>query len=181
MTIEEKIFQILEIPQNQWAARWFRQGEVIIQGSKPLFKDRSQLVAATRKPHRFPCPDDVLALGSTGESLDGKAHWIGWDLDVGHGAKSFGSTFVAVQAGRMLKQVAGRMTEIRLSKGGVGVHVRTLIDPMPMPEAIERAKQIAAEARITRMDPTSISRQAHWLWSANPKSRGFELIEGCHE
>lgn len=167
MTIEEKIFELFE--NWQWAARWFRQGEVIICADG---KTR-----AVRNIHKTFCPVNVQSLGCTGEGIDGKCHWIGWDLDVGHGAKQFGSTSAAILAGRMIKKVAGPATEIRLSKSGIGVHVRHLCQYDTMKLGIERAKEIVSFAGVTRMDPTSISRQAHWLWSEKPGENGFKIIE----
>ena len=171
MTIEEKIFALLELPEWKWCATWFRTGEIIMATPKRA--------TATREAHKMACPDDVIALGCTGETIHGKAAWIGWDLDVGHGAKQFGSTEIAISAGRKIKRKAGPRTEIRLSKSGVGVHVRHLLDKddMPMKDAIQYAKDIAEKAMVTRMDPTSISRQAHWLWASNPGVNGFQLVE----
>jgi hypothetical protein len=148
---------------------WFRLGEIIVQTPERSW--------ATRNPHES-CPNNVSALGCSGEDVRGKLSWLGFDLDVGHGKKSYATTFIAIQAARKIKERLGEPTEIRLSKGGLGVHVRHMMDDRSheQKEAGRIAKEIANELRI-RADPTSLSRQAHWLWSRKRSPEGFKLVD----
>lgn len=170
MTIEEKLFELLAEPRWQWAAAWFRLGEVIVQAPGRAY--------ATKKPCTDECPADVLALGSSGVTqVSGQYDWIGWDLDVGHGKASYSNTFVAIQAARKIKSKTGANTEIRLSKSGQGVHVRALFkSQVPLARGPQVAKEIVHELGI-RTDPTALSRQAFWLWCANPGKDAFKRIE----
>ena len=119
-----------------------------------------------------------MALGCTGVTASGGVDWIGWDLDVGHGKTAYGSTFVAVQAARTIRDHVGHdTTEIRLSKSGSGVHIRTMLESVvDSTEAKSRAREIANVLGV-RADPTALSRQAFWLWAAKPGKDGFRLIE----
>ena len=174
MTIEEKIFALLDEPRWAWAATWFRLGEVIVQTPEKSW--------ATKTPTEDECPHALLALGCTGVGQRGAGNerdWIGWDLDVGHGKKSYQVTYVAIQAARLIKARMGPWTEIRLSKSGRGVHVRTLLkNPVQLDEGPKIAKAVIDELGI-RADPTALSRQAFWLCCAEPGENAFKCIEAA--
>ena len=132
---------------------------------------------ATKNPNS-PCPRDVQVLGCSGLNLSGTFDWVGWDLDVGHGDTSYSSTFAAVQAGKRIRLRMGERTEIRLSKGGKGVHVRYLCEE-PVPDAAVVAKEIASELGV-RADRSSLGRQVHYLWCRTPLVDSFRLIEAAN-
>jgi hypothetical protein len=72
----------------------------------------------------------------------------------------------------------GDRTEIRLSKGGRGVHVRHLFDE-PVPDAAAVAKDVVAKLGV-RADRSSLGRQVHYLWCRNPLVDSFRLIEAAN-
>lgn len=167
MTIESKIHEICSA--HPWTARWFRMGHVIIQSESRTW--------ATTTPQEDRCPSDVVALGCTGQSTDGTVHWVGWDLDVGaHGVVSYETLPRAIFAARRLCRFLGDHREIRLSKSGKGVHVRQLKEFATLSDTTQYAHDCAKKASI-HADRTPLSRQAFWLWTADPADRAFELIE----
>lgn len=171
MTLEGFIFKLCE--GHPWRACWFRLGEVIVSAGGKAW--------ATKRAMHDPCPRDIEAIGCRGVNVRGLHDWVGWDLDVGHGhpAKQYGSTIVAIHAGRMIRQRAGPQTEIRLSKSGTGVHVRQLLnEPITTEQAQRHAKAIVDDLGL-KADPTALSRQAFWLWCREPKPDSFKLIEAA--
>lgn len=171
MTLEARIHELCAA--EPWLAAWFRLGEVIVQTPERSW--------ATRKAYTDECPADLQAIGCTGLNARGLHDWVGWDLDVGHGRpeKQYGATFVAIQAGKMIRARAGPSTEVRLSKSGKGVHVRhVLADPLPPTETASFARAIVHELGI-KADATALSRQAFWLWCGSRVQDSFKLIEAA--
>jgi hypothetical protein len=176
-TLEEFIAAICEHPRWHWAARWFRLGEVVVHA--PSICNDTHTMSFRNPDAR--CPVDVEALGCTGRSSTGHASWFGFDLDVGHGGakQRYATTDEAIAEARRIRDALDGRAEIRLSKSGVGVHVRSHMpeDPkMPMPEAVRVVKDIA-EALALKCDRTVLGRQAFWLWCRNPNVDSFKLIE----
>jgi len=200
MTYEERVFQICETPGWEWTATWFRLGEVCVhlpEGSPNALKDRDtgelKYVYSTKKPCEKRCPQDAIALACSGRDALGRAAWIGWDFDVAQGKfgeserakkkQAYQTVFLATEAAKALAKTLGAGTEIRLSKSGHGVHVRHLF-PYPSPHTFDQgkelAKKLAAESGI-KCDASSLGRQMHTLWHANPGPNGYKLIRGVEQ
>lgn len=136
-----------------------------------------QKTFATKNPQTL-CPVDVQVLGCSGLNLSGKFDWIGWDVDVGHGATGYCSTHTAIHAGLRIREYMGDRTEIRLSKSGRGVHVRHLCKD-PVANAAEIAKEVAERLGV-RADKSSLGRQVHYLWARKTVENSFRLIEAAN-
>ena len=184
-TLEAAICKLLEDPRWAWAATWFRLGEIIVQTP-----DRTW---ATRNPDN-PCPRDVTALGCRGITALGHLAWVGFDLDVVHGRQAYLDTETALADARRIRDALEGRAEIRLSKSGQGVHVRSLIpaplavyhrggltpeypegQPVPASEGPRLAKTLARKLGL-KADPSSLGRQSHWLWTSAPVPDAFKLI-----
>jgi len=176
-TLEEFILAICEQPRWRWAARWFRLGEIIVRA--PSIRNASNTMSFTNSSMR--CPSDIEALGCTGRSVRGPASWFGFDLDVGHGGtrQRYRTTEDAITAARQIRNALDGHAEIRLSKSGIGVHVRSLLPAdlrLSVSDAARMAKDIA-EALNIQCDRSVLGRQAFWLWCRDPKPDSFKLIE----
>jgi len=176
-----------------WTAAWVRRGMICVMDlSRPKGKQSFEL-KGTALPTRFD------AIGCGGWDEDGTLHWVGLDLDVGHGHEknAYESTEAAVAAALTVFEFTGGAAEIRLSKSGVGVHVRVAVKlpelptphPSPLPQG-ERgperhgrkqapliAKWLAKTLEI-KSDTAVLGRQNLWFWAAQPGARGFELVTG---
>ena len=132
--------------------------------------------------------ESVELLGCSGLQRDGHYAWLGWDLDVGHGVPvvlvngervaPYATLDDALSDAHKLREALSGGAEIRLSKSGNGVHVRTVFDPAEQPEkaaGIEWAKKIAADLKL-KADASPLGRQQWWLWSRRTAPRAFELI-----
>lgn len=169
VTLESAWWRIAENPTWAWVTTWVRLGETCLVVPEKTW--------ATKDPNSL-CPREVQVLGCSGLNLRGKFDWVGWDLDVGHGDTSYASTHVAIQAGKRIRAYMGDRTEIRLSKGGRGVHVRHLLDN-PVEDAAVIAKEVSAKLGI-RADRSSLGRQVHYLWCRKPLVDSFRLIEAAN-
>jgi len=129
------------------------------------------------KGHGETVPKGVLALGTTGLNPAGQFEWLGWDFDVGaHGAASYPSLRAATAAAIGLRHYLDCNAEVRLSKSGQGVHVRTkLAKPVAKEVGLTLAKRVVDELRLSA-DRTPIGRQQFWLWVRKPAPAAFELI-----
>ena len=166
MTLEEAFMQIVD--KHPWTAMWLRLRHIIVAVPGRAWEARSS---------DDRCPDDVLALGCKGTSSRGRLSWVGWDFDVGHGGRSYPTTAAAIlDAQRLRRRLAGQ-AEIRLSKSGVGVHVRYLLPDHRYSEASgpRIAKALASELHL-QVDSSALGRQAFWLWSRERKPDAFKLV-----
>jgi hypothetical protein len=168
-TLEAAVFDVCK--ENPWAATWFRLGRIIVGVPGRSWEAES--------PQDL-CPSNVETLGCTGANSNGNLSWIGWDLDVGHGITHYQNQETALADARKIRDAFKGEAEIRLSKSGVGVHVRHLLrESTPAIPAIhgkEIAKGIARKLGI-KADPSALGRQAFWLWVRNPMPDAFKLIE----
>lgn len=124
-----------------------------------------------------PLPAGVHAVGWSGLTAGGVAEWVGFDLDVGHGAKNYPTTTQALDAAHQIRAALQGNAEIRLSKSGAGVHVRHWCAPARLDnqDAIKFAKRLVARLGI-QADPTPLGRQAFWFWARTPGADSFRLI-----
>lgn len=111
MTFEELTHLIAAQPAWSWTARWWRFSELIVQTPTRSWSVKN--VDAT-------APRDVTALGCCGKGRDGRCHWLGFDLDVQHGANAYQTTAEAIAAANTLRDALDWRAEIRLSKSGAG-------------------------------------------------------------
>ena len=168
-TYRELIDAIIE--ENPWTEQWLRDGCIIAMANS---NDSWEVKDTTEK-----VPLNLSRLGCAGWDHDGKLHWIGFDLDVGHGGIRYRDTEEALVDGRKIQSLFGE-SEIRLSTGGKGVTVKYWL-----PEDSGLSKNVAA--RIAKgiskklglkADPSNLGRQCFWLWAREPAPRGYELISG---
>ena len=173
-TIEEWIDRVLlgsACNQWGWTGDWWSFGELVI-----VTKTRTW---STSRP-QVSLPGDLLLLGCSGLSSKGHWNWVGWDLDVGHGTKSYGTTAAAVADARRVRDWYHGNAEIRLSKSGHGVHVRHPLSVKHPPGHPKEESRRIAEMFTLKADPTSLSRQVHFLWSRDvPSKQSFMEVESC--
>ena len=170
LSYEECIAWVLEQPAWAWSLPWWRTAEIIVKASGRVWSVKDSSAFA---------PAAIELLGCTAVDRSGQAAWVGWDLDVGeHGTTSYPDTAAAVADARRLRDALDGRAEIRLSKSGQGVHVRSLLHPAEIPatDGVKIAKGLAAKLAL-RADATPLGRQAFWLWARNPKPHAFELVE----
>jgi len=156
--------------RHPWTGMWFRLGCIIASAGGRSWQARS---------YDDPCPHNVDALGCTGESISGRLSWFGFDLDVGHGRLRYPDTEAALVDARRIRDALQGRAEVRLSKSGIGVHVRHLLPETPRLPADQGpliAKRLAARLNISA-DPSALGRQAFWLWTREPAVNAFKLIE----
>jgi hypothetical protein len=168
ITVEAAIIKICD--RHRWPAMWFRLGCIIVSAG-----GRSWQVKSSDDP----CPANVDALGCTGTAATGRLSWIGFDLDVGHGRLSYSDTETALVDARRIRNALEGRAEIRLSKSGIGVHVRHLLPDAPVlpnDQGPVIAKKLAAKLNV-KADPAALGRQAFWLWTRTPAPNAFKLIE----
>lgn len=161
--------------QDAFYRGWYRDGMVCVQSGARVFevKDRSRL------------PSELDRLGGGGWTAAGVLDWIGFDLDVGHGreAVQYASTDEAIAAGREISALCNGAGEIRLSKSGVGVHIRVRVRPIDLGDETAARKMarnaaywVAAACQI-KCDRTVLGRQNLWYAAREVGVRGFELID----
>ena len=124
------------------------------------------------------CPPEIQALGWGGADTSGRLIWIGWDLDVGHGKEQYESTDLALSDAFRIRDLFEGHAEIRLSKSGVGVHVRhRLPDDVnrPADDGPGIAKAVASKLAV-RADRSALGRQAFWFWTQETNADSFRLI-----
>jgi hypothetical protein len=170
MTYEDAIGWIVGQPRWAWSAPWWRTGEIIVMAAGRVWSVRDPAALL---------PPRAELLGCTPVNHQGHAGWIGWDLDVGeHGTTSYTTTEAAIIDARRLREALDGRAEIRTSKSGSGIHVRTILEPTQVPaaEAVKIARTMAARLAL-RADATPLGRQAFWLWARTPKPGAFKLIE----
>ena len=161
--------------RSEWTAQWFQRGMICLMmpgEKKPFSYELKKLNNA---------PSNPLAIGCGGWDGNGRLHWVGIDLDVKHGAArtSYEITDQAIDAARRIRDFVGGAAEIRLSKSGIGVHVRVRISGIAA-NGREYARTIAwwlAEKTGIKADRAVLGRQNLWLWAAEPGPDGFKLIE----
>lgn len=169
------IFQ--QQPQYEWAKSWFNPSEVFFR-----FDDGSGWEVKAQGLSK-PCNKKPVAIGCTGWSPTGHRNWIGWDLDVGHGDVCYETKEAAIQAARDFREFLGESAEIRLSKSGNGVHIRTSLRGYPLDHPFRKeyskGKELAkilAERTGLKVDPAQCSRQMLDWWVREPKEESFQLI-----
>lgn len=170
-TYSDYIDLIVVDPRWSWTLPWWRTGCVIAQfdgGSATEVKDAKDKQV----------PWQVSSIGCSGHDGKGVLHWIGWDLDVGHGGVSYASLEDAIKDARKLREALGE-AEIRRSKSGTGIHVKFLLPPdcgLTQKNASKIAKHVSRRLGL-QSDPAALGRQAFWLWSRETGDLGFEAIE----
>ncbi len=122
-------------------------------------------------------PLTLRSLGWTGLTQSGTAQWIGFDLDVGHGAKSYATTEAAVVDAHRIREALAGNAEIRLSRSGAGVHVRHWCAPAGLSNADAKlfAKRLVKHLCV-QADPSPLGRQCFYFWTATPGPDSFKLI-----
>ena len=169
-TIQDFVHRLMAHPDWGWTRKWFNDGGVIVSTPARNWHEY--------RPGSVALPTDLVSLGSTGRA-NGRLCWVGWDLDVGHGTTSYPSTETALVDADRLRHVLDGQAEIRLSRSGWGVHVRSMVPPngRALPSRYGPAiSRILAGALGLRADPTSLGRQAHWLWVSDPAPGAFALV-----
>ena len=158
------------LKRTSWTAQWFMCGMVCVMDSAGK---SFELKNGTR-------PENIQAVGCGGWDEKDRLHWVGIDLDVGHGRSKtcYATTEDAIEAASRVREFVGGAAEIRLSKSGSGVHIRTRIAGAPSNgRVIARriAWWLAAQTGI-KTDHSVLGRQNLWLWAKEIKPRGFELV-----
>lgn len=157
-----------------WYAQWVKRGMLCVQDlSRP--KDRQSWELKGEAPARFD------ALGCGGWDEQGVLHWVGIDLDVGHGneKQAYATRDEAIEAAFSIRAFVGGAAEIRLSKSGHGVHVRVSVAGVES-DGRAKARLIAlwlVEQLEIKSDRSVLGRQNLWFWAANTRPQSFELIE----
>ena len=186
--IEDAIFHIIHTPRFAWTASWWGLNEVLIATSKRTWSTKNLFQ---------PLPKGVVSIGSTGSDPLGNLATVSWDLDVAHGRVAYHSTEAALQDARRIRDIFEGAAEIRLSRSGLGVHVRYKLPrgpvvfpadggppqfpgwtPRPASDGPKIARAVAWKLNV-RADPAALSRQGCWLWSLNTNANSFKLIEAC--
>jgi len=168
LTYRDKIQAIINEPHWNWSATWWQPGCVIVKTTTRTWEQKS--------PKDF-IPPGLECLGCSGHGQDGQLHWIGFDLDVGHGVTCYAMTEAALTDAYKIRATLGE-ADIRLSKSGRGIHVRHLLpidSGLVQANAARIVKYLNAKLGL-KSDPSNLGRQAFWLWSANPADHAFESI-----
>lgn len=163
---------ILTHPAWSWSEPWWQQGCLICRAISGQLNETWE-----QKDHRQVVPGNLDRLGCSGHDPEGRLYWIGFDLDVMHGTTSYSSLDEALADAQLIREELGE-AEVRLSTSGNGVHVRHLLPEdsgLTRKESGRIAKYVARKLNI-KADPSSLGRQAHWLWSRAPSERSYELI-----
>ena len=154
-----------------WTRRWLSPlpGMVVCATAERTFEARNL---------NIPMPPQLQALGCGGWDRSGMVHWVGIDLDIGHGTQSYASLTAAICAAMCARQLVKGAAEIRLSKSGQGVHIRVALAKgvsgrRPVSACI--AKWLARELDL-KADASPLGRQNFWFWVRQPKPNGFALI-----
>ena len=159
-----------KLKRSTWTAQWFMCGMVCVM-------DKNGKCYELKNGNR---PDTIQAVGCGGWDEQDRLHWVGIDLDVGHGRPktSYETTDEAIEAAAKVREFVGTAAEIRLSKSGSGVHVRVKVAGAPgNGKVIARriAWWLAGKVAI-KTDHSVLGRQNLWLWAKEVKPRGFELV-----
>jgi hypothetical protein len=158
-----------------WTRRWLSPlpGMVVCATPDRTFEARNL---------NIPMPPQLLALGCGGWNKEKQnVHWVGIDLDIGHGSQSYVSLPMAICAAMGLRQFVKGAAEIRLSKSGQGIHIRVALAEGVTggrPVAACIAKWLARELEL-RADASPLGRQNFWFWARQPGPRGFRLVSPC--
>jgi putative DNA primase/helicase len=171
---------------SPWVLEWFRDGMVCCQDW--ALRDEPKRHGVFEVKDRSRLPAELGCLGGGGWTSGGVLDWVGFDLDVGHGNEKqvYPTTDDAIDAAKVIRELVRDAGEIRLSKSGVGVHVRVRVAPIDVGEesaARKIAKNIAywvATACEIKCDRTVLGRQNLWYWARETGARGFELIAGAN-
>jgi|GEM_PF-1780679 len=166
-SIGERIDELCAV--CDWRARWVKRGMICIPHE---IKD----LLVTRDP-------DVMGCG--GWDHAGRLHWVGFDLDVGHGRDDlkYASRDEALQAALLIRKFVGDAAEIRASKSGNGIHVRVPIAGVET-DGRKKAALIAkwlARAVNVKTDTAVLGRQNLFFWAREIGPHGFELLYPCDE
>ena len=155
-----------------WTAEWW-----------PLSGASTVLVSAAgktwdAKDPQAVCPPDIQALGWGGADRFGRLNWVGWDLDVGHGQQNYKSTDLALSDAFRIRDLCEGNAEIRLSKSGLGVHVRHRLpdDENRLADDGPRIAKAVADKLSVRADRSALGRQAFWFWTHETNIDSFRLI-----
>ncbi|MBE7466717.1 MAG: hypothetical protein HS116_24880 [Planctomycetes bacterium] len=186
-TVEEAIFAIME--RHPWTEPWWQRGCLVIETPTSTFEVKH--VEGVVSAADAPVPSNMTALSCAGWDDQHLLRWVGWDFDVGKGRPAkwqadlgmspYATTDEAITAARRLRDALDRRAEIRLSRSGVGVHVRHLLGTeegshLKSHQAGHIARCVAAELKIYT-DPAQLGRQCMALWCRNRKPESFRLIE----
>ena len=172
MTLAEIYLDLANSMCWSWIADWWPPG-----GPSSLIVQTAEGTRDTKSPD-IVCPPNVQSLGWGGSDINGRLVWVAWDLDVGHGAKQYGSTDLALADAFRIRDFLRGQAEIRLSKSGIGVHVRHRLpngSDRPASDGPQIAKAVAQELDL-KADPSALGRQAFWFWTASPAPNAFKLI-----
>jgi len=128
-------------------------------------------------------PNDVAAVGCGGWDASGRLHWVGIDLDVGHGKpeSQYATRADAIDAATALREFVGGAAEVRLSKSGNGVHVRVAIGGN-ITDGRNKARLIAwwlAKQLGLKCDHAVLGRQNLWFWARETAEFSFSCVIKC--
>ena len=181
-TAEAFIFELCEYAP--WQAAWWRLHQIALSvpaGSKHMYRDKAGQLRTEWSTYNseFNLPPDLLALGCQGVNVNRSLAWVLFDLDVGHGdaKKKYETRDEAIKAAHKIRDYYNECAEIRLSKGGSGVHVCHLQpdDTRPASDRLKLAKFVVEKLGI-RACPSPLARQVRWLWTGTPRPDSFKLI-----
>jgi len=173
--LAEKLNEVIR--QSEWSAPWVKRGMICVQDlSRPKDKQAFELKGDT-------WPARVDAVGSGGWDETGALHWVGIDLDVGHGdeKQAYETRDDALDVAFRLREFVNNAAEIRLSKSGNGVHIRVAIAGITT-NGRTLAPLIAkwlCRTLDVRCDQSVLGRQNLWFWSKDRSEHSFALVEAC--
>jgi len=165
------------VKRSDWLEPWIKRGMLCVR--VPLaegFKDFELSRGAE-------IPQGAQLLGCGGWDEDGVLHWVGIDMDVGHGneKQKYANQDDAIEAAYQIREFVNGAAEIRLSKSGNGVHVRIAITGVETDGRV-MARRIALWLAATleiKCDRTVLGRQNLWFWSKTTVQKSFALVEAC--
>ena len=123
-------------------------------------------------------PSNIDEFGWTGTDGANRLAWVGWDLDL-HGNIKYDSLDDALRDAARIRVFLHGHAEVRLSKSGLGVHVRHRLQDArvrPATDGPKIAKAVAARLSL-KADPAALGRQMFWFWTKDNAPRAFELVE----
>ena len=184
MRFGEAIAEIRKDTDCTWTDLWWNSSQIIVSVPDWYWDGyRAEWRLSDRKFDSWEVKDASLYLPPTFTALGcsglngGNETWVGWDLDVKHGGTCYQTTQDAIQDARQIRCFLQGHAEIRLSKSGVGVHVRHKFEaPQVAGRAARFAKAIANKLNL-KADPSALGRQCMWLWVKEPTAQSFQLIE----
>lgn len=166
------------VSHTDWCKPWVKRGMICVRVPADDPKGFADFELKNRD-----VPNTALLVGSGGWDENGALHWVGVDLDVGHGQEKskYQTREEAINTALQLRAFVNNAAEVRLSKSGKGVHVRVAIEGV-MADGRTMAARIAkwlANTLEIKSDRTVLGRQNLWFWARERGEESFQEIAPC--